>query len=267
MGMSRRGRDSSGGGLTRLAGNRPSADPLRVRELPVPAETQVTAHRLLLEGSSVQALKEIRATTYYSLQDAVDVAFALLQGMPVPTAAGVVPERPDPVPLELRAGHATRRLAFPLVIPFLLTLQLFVSPTMFNVVVGAVGGGAVALIAGVMLIAGRNLRALGGLLRIDADGITVQGSPTVPWTGLGELRWVQRGPKLPPVLVFVPGPGTVLPALPSGMLDRFRAASRRAALVKRYGSPLVVMPTLFGTTAVGIVAAVQRCSELPVKQG
>ncbi|MFG2333992.1 hypothetical protein ACGFMM_30850 [Streptomyces sp. NPDC048604] len=58
--------------------------PERARTLPVPVEAQNEALKHMRAERQIQAVKVIRAATGYGLEDAVDVAVALLDGIEVP---------------------------------------------------------------------------------------------------------------------------------------------------------------------------------------
>lgn len=103
------------------------------------------------------------------------------------------------------------------------------------------------------------LRAMGCLLRLDTEGITVHGRPTVPWSDLREVRAVSDNKKQPPAVVFIPRPGITLPTLPTG-IPLSRPNARAQALTKRYGSPLALHPAAMNATAPQILTAVQRLS-------
>ncbi|MFC8448967.1 hypothetical protein [Kitasatospora sp. NPDC057223] len=107
------------------------------------------------------------------------------------------------------------------------------------------------------------LRAIGCLLCLDTEGITVHGQPTVPWSDLREVRAQAGTKKQPPAVVFVPRPGITLPTLPTG-IPLQRPHARAQAFTKRYGSPLVLHPAGMNATAPQILTAVQRLSNTPL---
>ncbi|WP_030161297.1 hypothetical protein [Streptomyces sp. NRRL S-244] len=101
-------------------------------------------------------------------------------------------------------------------------------------------------------------RALGPLVRLDGYGVTVGAGPATPWSDLSEVRRGKDG-----VVVLVPRPGIELPAVPH-VMPFGRPARRRAAYVRRYGSPLVLMPQVLDATGPRMVAAVRRLGGIPV---
>ncbi|MFE2288501.1 hypothetical protein ACFXDJ_30590 [Streptomyces sp. NPDC059443] len=120
------------------------------------------------------------------------------------------------------------------------------------------------VVAGLVLVlfVRRRAKALGCVVRLDGEGVTVKGAPTVPWADLSAVHWGKAPGKryaaLAP-LVFVPRPGVELPLVP-GPLFRARSEGRTARNLKRYGSPLVFAPVQLRTTGPEVLAAVQRLS-------
>lgn len=101
-------------------------------------------------------------------------------------------------------------------------------------------------------------RTPGTLVRLDGYGVTVGAGPAIPWSDLSEVRSGKSG-----VVVLVPRPGIELPVVPHGM-PFGRPARRRAVYIRRYGSPLVLMPQMLDTTGPRILAAVRRLGGIPV---
>jgi hypothetical protein len=114
----------------------------------------------------------------------------------------------------------------------------------------------------VALSAVLRMRAMGCLMRLDADGVTVRGRRTVAWSEVCAVRWVKPGRKRVEAVVFLPQPGAVLPEFPRGIrLSHPRRSS--AALTKRFGSPLVVLPGNVDAQVSGIRAAVEAFGDVP----
>ncbi|MEV7778298.1 hypothetical protein [Kitasatospora sp. NPDC088351] len=173
--------------------------------------------------------------------------------------------RQDLSPLEVRLrpwGFAPVLLG--LSFPVLLSLRLLLDPSSglsfpLGCATLAFGAGGAVFV----LTVRRRLRAMGCLVRLDAEGVTVHGRRTVPWPDLSEVRWGPGGGRRPAAVVFVARPGVTLPALPS-VLPFSRPAARAAALTRRFGSPLVILPGGLDTTAPRILAGVQRLSDVPL---
>lgn len=100
----------------------------------------------------------------------------------------------------------------------------------------------------------------GALMVVNGAGITVKGEPTVPWRDLDRVVVVRRR-----VLAFhARWPDAELPLGTAGLRPR-NPGRQRAQLVQRYGTPLVVSPSMCGLTVRDVVDAVRRYSAgLPV---
>ncbi|PYC80230.1 hypothetical protein C7C46_13150 [Streptomyces tateyamensis] len=124
--------------------------------------------------------------------------------------------------------------------------------------------GLFAVLGVLGLVALVRRRRAGWWLRLDTAGLTVHGHARVPWSDLSAVRLVTRSPKSHrQVLAFVPRPGVVLPPLPvSWPLSRPHARAR--ALIKRYGTPIVVDPLVMRTTTQRLTADVRRLSGMPI---
>lgn len=124
---------------------------------------------------------------------------------------------------------------------------------------GVIGGGML-LLSSVFWTQQLRLRSLGCLLRIDTEGVTVVGEPTVPWRDLRKVDVAKRG-----FVVFVPREAeVVLPVMPSG-LRRRNPQRTRARLAERFGSSLVVPTSAYNVGVEEIVAAIRTYSGgLPV---
>jgi hypothetical protein len=107
-------------------------------------------------------------------------------------------------------------------------------------------------------------------LRLDADGVTVRGCPTRPWSDVAEVRvtgmrprWIFIVPLGYRVVAFIGQPGVDLPTLPST-----RGAGGSARLRERwYGTQLLLMPYAFDASAEAVLDAVGRFSDVPVRRG
>lgn len=107
-------------------------------------------------------------------------------------------------------------------------------------------------------------------LRLDADGVTVRGQATKPWSDFAEVRvtgmrptWfflVSLGYR---VVAFVGRPGVELPTLPSARGGRFSGSARLRQ--RWYGTQLLLMPYAFDASTNDIVRAVERFSDVPVR--
>ncbi|MDN7122178.1 hypothetical protein INN71_12345 [Nocardioides sp. ChNu-153] len=114
-------------------------------------------------------------------------------------------------------------------------------------------------------------------LRLDHDGVTVRDHPTVPWSGLRQVRvtglrprwmfWASFGYR---VVAFVGRPGIDLPSLPSSRLTGPVTVAGTLGVRLRqcwYGTQLLVMPYAVDASAATIADAVQRFSDVPVRRG
>lgn len=86
----------------------------------------------------------------------------------------------------------------------------------------------------------------------------------MPWCDLEavRLRAASRGSSQR-LVVFVPRPGVVLPAVPVS-LPMSRAGARARSWTRRFGSPIALNPIRVGVSADEIAAAVQRLSNVPI---
>lgn len=134
------------------------------------------------------------------------------------------------------------------------------------------------VVFGGVLLAGlygavKGARASHEALRLDRDGVTVPGHPTVPWSDLTEVRVTGLQPRwIFPVslgyrvVAFVGRPEVTLPAVdPTPRLDRLGPSARLRR--QWYGTPLLVMPYAYDATATTIVDAVRRLGGVPVRDG
>ena len=111
-------------------------------------------------------------------------------------------------------------------------------------------------------------------LRLDADGLTVRGHRTVPWSDLTEVRisglqpgrW-QRLSFGQKVAAFVARPGVDLPGLPSLQSRRFQRVARWSSKrrIRLWGSDLAVLPSMTNADPTVVEAAVRRFSDVPVR--
>lgn len=183
-----------------------------------------------------------------------------------PSMTSTAPRPTAGTPLELRAAGIGLPLFILLVVVGLPAFRRLISPHgTADFVLGVVDTIVVVVGLAVAIVVGLRGRALGCLLRLDEEGVTVKGEPTVPWTDLSAVHWGKppkgsgkRHGALAP-LVFVPRPGVVLAPVP-GPLLRSHYESRTARNLKRYGSPLVFAPAQLRTTGPEVLAAVQRLS-------
>jgi hypothetical protein len=114
-----------------------------------------------------------------------------------------------------------------------------------------VWGSTVVLVVGALTLARyEQLRRLGCLLRIDAEGLTVAGQPTLPWRDLRKTE-TARGA----VVFFSWGADASLPMLPDGSLP-WRASRRRDRLTERFGSPMVLPTRLYGVRSAEVMDAI-----------
>ncbi|MFC1420971.1 hypothetical protein [Streptacidiphilus cavernicola] len=180
------------------------------------------------------------------------------------TTAAHCSEQP---PLELRPARF-RRLA-PLT-ALLVLVQLSAVARLFDPADTWTFGAAVVACAADLLallliaVTQWRLRSKAWLLRLDQHGVTVHGHRTVPWADLLHVKSTLPRKGRPVEVVFLARPGILLPPMPSGLpLPFSRPAARAAALTRRFGSPLVLLPTALSASAPEILAVVQRLSDLP----
>ncbi|WP_330297931.1 hypothetical protein [Streptomyces sp. NBC_00503] len=182
----------------------------------------------------------------------------------------IAPRPSAGTPLELRCAGMALPAFLPLVqgIPGVMRLVHPHGTADFALGVFSVSVMVMALM--LVTVASLRSRALGHVLRLDTEGVTVKGAPTVPWADLSAVHWGKAPGKrhgaLAPV-VFLPRPGVVLTPVP-GPLFRARSEGRAARYTKRYGSPLAFTPAQIRTTGPEVLAAVQRLSpDTPLTSG
>lgn len=109
-------------------------------------------------------------------------------------------------------------------------------------------------------------------LRLDRDGVTVNGYPMTPWTDVAEVRLVDARPRWMFALsrryqfiAFVGKPGVQVPSLPSargrGDVSRFSRARERT-----YGTQLVLPPSIFDASTDTVLRAVENLGKVPVER-
>ncbi|MFG2236092.1 hypothetical protein ACGFNX_39920 [Streptomyces sp. NPDC048723] len=166
---------------------------------------------------------------------------------------------PEVGPLELRAG-GSGGLVFSLLVGLPCVTNLFTAPTGFRLWLAAVTCALMAVALPFLLVVQARQRALGVLVRLDSYGVSVGGGPATPWRDLSEVRSVKG------IVVLVPRPGVELPVVPSAAPFN-RPERRAAAYVRRYGSPLVLMPQALDAREPQILAAVRRLGRIPLGTG
>ncbi|MFE6838477.1 hypothetical protein ACFVFI_27010 [Streptomyces sp. NPDC057705] len=166
---------------------------------------------------------------------------------------------PDVGPLELRAT-GSGGLVFGLMVGLPSVASLFTAPTGFRFWLAAVTCALLAVALPFLLVVQARQRALGVLVRLDSYGVGVGGGPATPWRDLSEVRSVKGA------VVLVPRPGVELPVVPSAA-PFSRPGRRAAAYVRRYGSPLVLMPRGLDAGEQRILAAVRRLGRIPLGAG
>lgn len=174
----------------------------------------------------------------------------------------IAPRPPAGTPLELRGTGMPLQYYAALLILLPSVSKLIHPHDTMDLVLGTVNASIGVVAIGLMIFVHLRARAMGCVLRLDTEGVTVKGEPTVPWADLSAVHWGKPPGKkyanLAPV-VFVPRPGVELPPVPSPL---FGAKSRGLAVrnVKRYGSSLLFVPAQLRTTGPEVLAAVQRLS-------
>lgn len=113
------------------------------------------------------------------------------------------------------------------------------------------------------LLAHVRLRRMPYVLRLDDTGVTAHGEQVVAWQELAEVHWRPR----PGVLAFVPRDAQqLLPVVPFGILP-VSDERRRAGLLRRYGTPLIVLPSVLDVSSEDLVAAVRLFGgDLPIRE-
>ncbi|KOU20678.1 hypothetical protein [Streptomyces sp. WM6368] len=164
---------------------------------------------------------------------------------------------PEVGPLELRAPGSGGLVFGQLLLGLPVVASLFTAPDRFRFLLAAIPCALVAVALPLLLVVQARQRALGVLVRLDSYGVGVGGGPAIPWGDLSEVRTVKG------VVVLLPRPGVELPVVPSAA-PFSRPGRRAAAYVRRYGSPLVLMPRALDATKPQILAAVRRLGRIPL---
>lgn len=129
-----------------------------------------------------------------------------------------VPYRSGQSSLELRAGSLWTVLLVPVALCLTSVPRLLSARDHFDRVVLSVSFGFLVTGTVIMLVAQLRLRAMGCLVRLDAEGVTVHGYETVSWADLDEVRWITQGKRKKrtsgDLVVFVARPGFSLPVMP-----------------------------------------------------
>ncbi|MEY2229979.1 hypothetical protein [Streptomyces sp. BF23-19] len=164
---------------------------------------------------------------------------------------------PEVGPLEIRAIGSGGLVFGQLLLGLPVVANLFTASGGIRFVLAAVTCALMAVALPLLLVVQARQRALGVLVRLDSHGVGIGGGPAIPWRDLSEVR-SKKG-----AVVLIPRPGVELPVVPSAA--PFSRPERRAATyVRRYGSPLVLMPMALDATQPQILAAVRRLGRIPL---
>lgn len=159
--------------------------------------------------------------------------------------------------------------------PIAVILCAYVLLGVFNVVDGWLMWLGIAVFGAILLIGIYGVfraRTSSWELRLDEQGATAHGSPTMPWSDLVEVRVTGLRPhwlflaRRPQVVAFVGRPGVVMPSLPSARGTSM--ANRSTRLRERlYGTQMLLITQAFDAPTDTILDAVERFSDVPVVRG